>query len=512
MTNIWTLAAVALYTITVLAIGYFATKRVRSMRDYMIAGKEMGFWLTTFGVVATIVSGSGIVGMGGSGYGTGYALYVMTMGLSYVGLVVAYWLLAKPMTILADKYEVYTISDVLALRYGNNSWIRGLSAVAVIIGCFVYLVVQFVSMAWVGTTLFGWSYTTSIIATAVVIGLYTVGGGMLAAMWTNFFQMCVMLIFTISLAITSIVKVGGLTELHLKLASIDPQLVQPFHDSGPFAWPGVLSYALFVGLLAYAGVPHVATKFLTIRSTQVVRWAPLFSIFLYLFAIASIWTGMAGRILAEQGVIAPPDVPDQIIPHMVQSLFPPVVVGIMLAAVLAAAMSTTESFLLLTSAAFVRDIWKNTLGRPLTDAEEVRWTRICTTVVLVVAMLLAFNPPAFVLALMAVAWGAFAAMLGPALYLGLRWKRANTPGAIASLLIGILIGGVCGILNSSTWADSPVFAPWNTAAVGVLFSYITLIGVSLLTRPERSVVFDHFPSPNENHLLSQTEQEVPQVP
>lgn len=488
----WTLLAVALYMVVVVVIGLMSTKRVNSMRDYLVAGDGFGRWIVSFGIVGAIVSGAGILGNAGSGYGTGYAMYVMTMGLSFLGLTMAYFLLAKPMTVIAKKYPVYTLPDVLALRYGDSKAVRILSGVATALGCLIYLVVQFVAIGYVGTTIFGWSLGLSLLVGGGIVVVYCVGGGIIAAMWTNFFQLLVMVAFTVYFAVYAVVEVGGLTALHEKLAAIDPQLVQPWHDSGAFAWQNVFVYALFVGLLAYAGVPHISTKFLTIKNLEVIRWIPLISCFLYLFALAATWIGMAYRVQVEAGAARPVDEPDAVLPTLMMDSFGPFVVGFMIAAVFAAVMSTTDSFMVLSGAAVVRDIGKEGLGLRLTDRQEMFWSRIVSVLVMVVAGFIALNPPDFVLSLMAVAWGALAAMLGPVLYLGVRWRRATKQGAIASLITGIAIGGVLALLNRTVFADDPILAPWNIAGIGVLASYVALVVGSLLSRPQESRMFAHF--------------------
>jgi sodium/proline symporter len=488
----WTIAAVVAYMLVVIAIGLWSTRRVKSMKDYLVAGDGFGRWVVSFGIVGAIVSGAGILGNAGSGYGTGYALYVMTMGLSFLGLTLAYFLLAKPMTVIAKRHPVYTLPDVLALRYDDSRTVRMLAGLATALGSLIYLVVQFVAIGYVGTTIFGWSPGISLLVGGAIIVVYCIGGGIVAAMWTNFFQLLVLSVFVVSFAVYTVSQVGGLTELHERMTAINPALVEPWHDSGAFAWQNVLVYAFFVGLLAYAGVPHINTKFLTIRNLEVIRWIPLISCFLYLFAVAATWIGMAYRVQAEDGVVPPVDRPDAVLPTLMAESFSPLLVGIMIAAVLAAVMSTTDSFMVLSGAAVVRDIVKMGLGARLSDRQEMWWSRATSVLVMVIAGFIALNPPEFVLSLMAVAWGALAAMLGPVLYLGVRWKRATSQGAIASLLTGIGVGGVLALLNQTVFADDPLLSPWNIAGIGVAASYVVLIVVSLLTKPQASRMFEHF--------------------
>jgi sodium/proline symporter len=488
------LMIVMVYIGGVLAIGWWSLRRVESLRDYLVAGQGMGKWLVSVGVVAAIVSGAGVLGNAGAGYGTGYALYVMTMGLSYLGLTVAYFWLAKPMTVLAKRHQVYTLPDVLALRYNNSNAVRSLSAFAVMLGCFIYIVVQYVAMAWVGTTFFGLSTPLALVVSGLLIAVYTMGSGIMGGMWASLFQTAILVVFVVGIATYGIQRVGGLTELHEGLRQVDPQMLEPWHDSGAFVWQNVLVYAIFVGLLAYAGVPHVSTKFLTIKNLDVLRWIPLISCLLYLLSIPTIWAGMAHRVLASRGELPEAAAPDTSLMTMVMESFGPVMVGLMIAAILAAVMSGAEALVILSAAAVVRDIGKNSLGLRMSERQEMRATRIVGAVLLVGGGLVALNPPDFVLALMAVAWGALAAMLGPVLYVGLRWRRATSQGAVAALVAGISIGGVIGLLNKTLWAEDPLLAPWNVAAIGVIASFTAIVVVSLLTKPQSSQAFSHFDS------------------
>ena len=488
-----TVVAVVLYASIVLGIGWMSIRRVKSTRDYLIAGDGFGRWVVSFGVVGAVLSGASLLGNAGSGYGVGYSLYVMTLGLSFLGLTAAYFILAKPMTVIAKRHEVYTLPDVLALRYGDSKAVRMLSALAVVLGCYIYLVVQFVAIAYVGVTIFGWSPGFSILAGGLFVVLYSVGGGIVATMWANLFQMIVLGVFAIGIAVYGVMQVGGFTELHSRMEAIDPELTAPWRESGAFVWQNVLTYAFFVGLLAYAGVPHINTKFLTIRNVEVIRWLPFISCFLYLGGIAAVWAGMSYRVLQEQdGSLPVPAEPDAVLPTLVLESFGPFIVGVLVAAGLAAVMHTAASFMVLSSAAVIRDIGKEALGWTLSDRQEKWAIRGFAVVFMILAGLLALNPPDFVLALMAVAWGALAAMLGPVLYLGMRWKRATSQGAVAALVVGIAIGGVTGVLNQTLSSEDPIFSPWNVAAVGVAASYVTLVVISLLTKPQPSKVFAHF--------------------
>jgi sodium/proline symporter len=491
--TVWAIISMIIYMAILSLIGWFATRSTKTVGDYLVAGKGMGLWFLTFGLMASILSGGSVMGYSGTGYGVGYAGFVMLVSLAFPGLVISYWILAKPMRIVAEKHEVYTLPDFLALRYNNNRVVRGLSALAILLGCLAYMISQFAAMGWVLSSILNISYSASILIAVVIMGFYTVGGGMKASMWTNFFQMIILIIIGILLNALILPQVGGLSGLHSTLAETAPSYLEPWNAEAGFPMGMILQYGLIVGLLAYAGVPHVSTKFLTVKNVNILKWAPLISVVLYFLGCLSQWPGMAGKVLVDEGSLSAPQAADQILPHLItQFMDNPVFAGIFLVAVAAAVMSTCESFLILSSAAVVRDFTKNTLGKQMDDKTELKWIRIGSIVFLIIGYLLSLNPPSFILLVVSVAWGAFAAMFGPALYLGIRWKRATPQGAIAGLICGILIGGVIGVLNLTAFSSNPILSGFNIAAVGTVIGTIVLVVVSLLTKPVESPIFSHF--------------------
>jgi len=489
-----------LYSVIVIAIGMAAARTTHTVEDYLIAGKGVGLWLLTFGVMGAILSGGAIMGYSGTGYGTGYAGYVNLVSLAFIGLVGSYFVLAKPMRISADKHKVYTLPDYLCVRFGGGSergvrMVRGLSALAIVLGCSAYMVSQFASIGAVLGPLLNISHLQSILIACAILGVYTVSGGMKASIWTNFFQMSCIVFIGVALNAMILPRVGGLSGLHAELAKIDYNYLRPWHESGSFSMSRILQYGVFVGIFTYAGVPHVSTKFLTTKNVNVLKWAPLVSVILYFLGVISQWPGMAGRVLVEQGVISAPVAPDAILTHMIINLLEsPVMAGVFVAAVAAAVMSTAESFLILSSAAIVRDFVKGTLGVKMEEKTELKWIRICCFVVLILGFLLSLKPPTYILLIVTVAWGALSAMFGPVLYLGTRWKRVNTPGAIAGLAVGILVGGILGIMNLTVFSENPILPNFNLAAVGVILGTVSLVVVTLLTKPEKSPLFAHFKS------------------
>ena len=490
---IWSIIGMVIYTVIVLWIGMKGAGATNSVSDFLVAGKSVGVVLLTFGVMGAVLSGGAIIGYSGSAYGVGYVYYIKLVSLAFIGIVFSYFVLAKPMRITADKFEVYTLPDYFSVRFNGNKTVRLLSGIAIILGCAAYMVSQFASIGAVLGPLLNLDRIWIIIISGAIMGAYTVSGGMKSSIWTNLFQMACVVLIGVVLWVTVVPKVGGLTELHASIAEIEPDFLKPWYGDGAYSITQTLEYGILVGLLVYAAVPHVSTKFLTTKNVGVLKWAPVICVILYFLGVLSTWPGMAARVLVEEGVMAAPANPDDVVITIITSLLQsPVLCGLLVASVAAAVMSTAESFLIMTSAAIVRDIGKEALGIKMDEKTELKWMRVFTFAALVLGALLSLNPPSYVLLLVSVAWGAFAAMFGPVLYLGTRWRRINSKGAIAGLAVGIIIGAGVGIANMTVFANDPILPAHDIAAIGVVIGTIATVGVSLATKPESSKMFEHF--------------------
>ncbi|MGQ9556301.1 MAG: sodium:solute symporter family transporter, partial [Anaerolineae bacterium] len=153
------------------------------------------------------------------------------------------------------------------------------------------------------------------------------------------------------------------------------------------------------------------------------------------------------------------------------------------------------SFIIIGASAGIRDIYKKALGRTLTEKQELLSLRILTGLILVFAMVLSLNPPQLIILLGATAWGMFSASFGPAVILGLRWKRATKEAALIAMVLGIAVAGVGGILNATALSQSPILAGWNLAGLSALTGFVVMIVVSLLTPARESEMFRHFRRP-----------------
>ena len=487
--NFVTFALVIVYFIVILLIGYLAGKKTKNMSDFMIGGHRLGVWITSFGIMAAVMSGWTWIGNPGASYTAGYSSIVRLFSMGPIGLVLSYIFLAKPVRIISERKQCFTLPDILSARWNGNRLVRVLSMVIVLIGCFTYLVSQWSAMGTVLEPLLGISYRTAVIVGAVIICAYVVAGGMLASMWTNFIQMVIMFVVAIVLLIKAVGNVGGFTAMNLAAAAVDPNYVQPFWAQMSHSAAAVLSYGILIVGLSYGGQPSVNTKFMMISDTGKFRWSPLISCVALIVGTTTSFVGIVGVVMVNQGMIVPPERADTILMSVIAEMFSPGLAALVMIAVMAAVMSTAETYLFSSASTITHDFAVKYLNIRLGDKRCLLITRIMMAVVTICTVIMALNPTNMVAVIGAQAFGCFCAGFGPVLYLGIRWKRINSTGAVAGMITGLIFGGILPIIGPGIF-DGTFLDGWNQAGIGVVISTLVTVVVSFATKPEYSDVFE----------------------
>ena len=489
MGNNITIVFTVIYFFTILVIGFVASKKTATMRDFMVAGQSLGVWVTSLGIMAAVQSGWTWLGNPGACYSAGYAGGVKMQAFAALGLILSFYVLAKPVRIIGERFACYTFPDILAARWDGNHTVRLLSSLVVLLGSFTYLVSQWASMGTALEAALGIRYKPAVIIGAIVVVAYVVAGGMLASMWTNFIQMIIMFFVSILLVSRSVNLAGGFEVMNIAVAEISPSYVAPWTENVSYCFLTFITYSLLVVGLGYGGQPSIVTKFLMIKSTNKFRWAPLICVLAQIVGCSTYIVGIAGLVLVDKGLVPAPARPDLILMNMISSIFPPTLCALILVAVFAAIMSTAESFLFNSAGTIVRDFGRLIFKQSFNDKQTLKLTRLVIMVVAIITIILALEPPAMIATIGSQAFGTFCAGFGPLMYLGLRWKRVNSKAAIAGLFAGLVIGGIIPIIDM-VFMGSTLFPGVTIAGIGVVVSAIVIIIVSLTTEPEHSEVFD----------------------
>jgi sodium/proline symporter/sodium/pantothenate symporter len=380
-----------------------------------------------------------------------------------------------------------TVADAVYHRF-NSRVASGLAAFATLIGVIVFLGTQVFALGLIIAFIFDISITAGIIIGMLVVVLYSTAGGILAGTYASVFQGMIMAVGSIVVFVYTVMVGEGLGNITYTIATtafddmgnVMPEFVSPWGLAGP-----VLAMSWFFGLsIGILGQPHVVTRFYMIKNVSSLKWGPVVStIPAVRGGLLTFGVGLLMRYLVMEGQIPPLANPDDAILVFLTEFTPPIVAGLVFAAVASAIMSTCDSFINIASAAVVRDL-PFTFGKTLSNEKQLFYGRIAVVVISIITVFVIINMGDQGIALLgAVGWGTFAASLAPVLGLGLNWKRATKAGAISSIVTGLFISVFYEI--TSTLGIYQLPGQIYVGGFAMLVSLIVFIGVSYLTKPEK---------------------------
>lgn len=472
-TNFWIITVVALYLVITLGIGVWATSRTKSVADFFVAGRSLGMFVMAIAAFASVQSGFGILGGTGITFASGL-VFVTGIGFSAVlGFGLAWFLVGRKLFEMGKQGEIYTIGDVVERRY-NSPAVRGAMAVAMVLGVVGYLGTQVQAMGVVMGAIFGIDTTVGALIGLGILAVYAVGGGTLAAVYTDVFQGVLMIVVSVVICFYAFNVAGGVGEVTSTLRAESADLAAPF---GALPTMTIVCWVLLFAVGA-AGQPQLLTKFLMIRDAKQLRWGALTAGLAYMCTMfLVVGVGLAALALSLRGEFPELSGPDQALPAFLAEYTTPVLAGLVMAAILSAIMSTGDAFVNLGAAAIVRDI-PRALGREV--KEELKWSRIAVAGLLIVSVLFSMYLDTLVALLGVFGWGTFAAAIFPAVVVGLVWRGATRQGALASIVLSILINFVLEI--GARYGFTPLPEGVVNGAFALAVSLVVFVGVSLLTK------------------------------
>ncbi len=423
-----------LFLIAIFAIGLFASKKMSSsggfLQDYFLGGRELGGFVLAMTMVATYGSASSFLGGPGTAYTVGFGWILLAMSQVVTGYFVLL-ILGKKFAILGRKYNAITIIDFLKTRY-NSPAVAILSAVAIIIFLFSAMTAQWVGGGRLIESLTGLNYTSALFIFAISVLVYVTIGGFRAVALTDAVQGAIMVVGTLVLLIGVIIAGGGVPAIMQDLMNENPRLVTPFGADGSLTAAYVSSFWILVGV-GVVGLPQMAVRAMSYKNSRSMHRA---------LVIGTIVTGFIMLNMHLIGVFARPimpgiDVGDKVIPLIALEVLPPWLAGIVLAAPMAAIMSTVDSLLLLVSSAIVKDVYLNFVKPDATEKTVKRLSFGITGLLGIIVFLLALQPPDLLIFLNLFAFGGLEAAFIWPIVMGLYWKNGNKYGALASMITGI---------------------------------------------------------------------------
>ena len=467
------LIVVIAYLAAMMIVGLLARGRDPSKKDYYLAGRRLPYWVIAFSMNATGESAWLLLGLSGLGYVIGVQAFWVVIGET-IGIWLSWSLVAKRLNAAARASDAVTVPDVLADRLGDPlRLIRILSVAIILVMVAVYVAAQMLATGKAFETFLGWPYVAGIIVGGVVTVAYTSVGGFRGVAYTDTAQALLMVFAVTAVPIAGLLAIGGLTGLAQALSALDPALVSPVQAS-PASIVAIVSIASALAIgLPFLGVPQLLVRYIATRDAAEVAKARTISVsVIFLLGFGAVSTGLVGRALY-------PGLADgeTIMPTLGEELFPPLVTGLLVAAVLSAVMSTVSSLLNLASSAVVSDLYHQFV-RPDADSRAVARLGVWVTAVLgVLGCVIAFNQQGLIFNFVLFAWAGLGAAFGPVVLCMLWWPRTTWQGAAAGMVGGFSITVVWISVFKARFYDLYEMIP------GFIGGLVIVVAVSLATAP-----------------------------
>jgi sodium/proline symporter len=513
LSDILILSAMIIYIGIILGIGFYYAKRSHSSsEEFYLGGRKLGPWVAAMSAEASDMSGWLLMGLPGVAYFTGASEAVWTaIGLA-CGTYLNWLIVAKRLR----KYSqvagnAITLPDFFSNRFHDTKRIlMSVAALFILVFFAIYVGSCFVTTGKLLNALFGWPYFTMMVIGAVLVFAYTLMGGFLAESVSDFVQGCVMIVSLIVVFIGSILAIGGVEEIAAFIREVPgfgslTQSAAPLVDAegvqqvtgGQLQWGTPGGYGLLAILstlawgLGYFGMPQVLLRFMAIRSSREIKMSRRIAITWCVISLAAaVAIGLIGRVIFPVEFLTAAGA-ENIFIKLSTFLLPAFMAGIMLSGILAATMSSSDSYMLIASSAIAQNLFKGIFKKNATDRQVMWVARITMTLILIFGIIIAADENSSIFRVVSYAWAGFGATFGPLVLLSLFWRRVNLPGALA--------GMVCGGVMVFVWHEliAPFGGIWGIYELlpAFIIGLVVMVAVSLLTKPPSAEIteeFDHY--------------------
>ncbi|CCQ12495.1 Proline/sodium symporter PutP (TC 2.A.21.2.1) @ Propionate/sodium symporter [Pseudoalteromonas luteoviolacea B = ATCC 29581] len=481
-----TLISLAAYFIAMLAIGLYAYQKSTSdASGYMLGGRSLPPSVAALSAGASDMSGWILMGLPGAMFVSGLSSTWIAIGL-VIGAWCNYLIVAPRLRVYTEvANDSITIPDYFANRFEDKGHLlRIVSALVIIVFFTLYTSSGVVAGGKLFENSFNMSYETGLYVTTGVVVLYTLFGGFLAVSLTDFVQGCIMFIALILVPTVTYSLLDA--PLSTTLKSLNPDML---------SWIGAGSALGIISAMSwgfgYFGQPHIIVRFMSVRSVKDMPTMRRIGMsWMIVSALGAVSTGFFGAAYAaEKGIVV--EDPETIFLILSELLFHPLIAGFLLAAILAAIMSTISSQLLVSSSSLTEDFYKIFLRPKASDQELVFVGRVSVALVAVLAIYLAYDRNSTILDLVSNAWAGFGAAFGPLVIISLMWSRMNFYGALAGMVSGA--GTVLFWIYAPLTIDGQSLSSFLYEIVpGFIVATVAIVVVSLLTPPPRQEILDTF--------------------
>ncbi|SVA71115.1 uncharacterized protein METZ01_LOCUS123969 [marine metagenome] len=437
-----------IYFSILLSIGFFASKKVTNISDYYVGGKNLGYWIAALSARSTGESGWLLIGVTGMGAIMGLSAMWIVVG-EVLGVFISWQFMAKKFKRLTDKYDSITIPDFLVSHFGSTSNIlRIISSFVLSIIVVIYVSAQIDVTGKTFESFLGFNYYTGILLGFGIVVLYIFSGGFLAVAWSDFFQGSLMFFGLLILPIISFYSLSSEDSIITGLYDIDPGLLSIWGSGG---FNGI-NAATILGMLCigigFMGSPQVYVRFMAIKDEKEIekgKWVAI--LYTLITDTSAVMIGIIGRYMFTEFGQDPEMVlgtaGENVLAITLDNVMPIMIIGIYMAAVLSAIMSTVDSLLVLASSAVSRDFYQKVLKPDIDERLLIGFSKKVTLILAILALCVALlvsvlSPDRTVFWFIIFGWSGIAATFCPVIILVLLWDGYTEKGAIASMVTGFL--------------------------------------------------------------------------
>lgn len=487
-----TYLSLSIYFLVMLGIGLYAFKtNDDNASGYLLGGRKLSAPVTALSAGASDMSGWMLMGVPGAMYLAGISSLWIAFGL-ILGAWVNYLVVAPRLRVFTEvANDSITLPDYFENRFFDTSRaLRVVSSIVIILFFTLYTSSGIVAGGKLFVSSFGLSYEMGMYLTAGVVVAYTFFGGFTAVSLTDFIQGCIMFIALIMVPSVVVFELGGINQTINTVSSIDPNLMKLFIDaSTDEAMSFIAIFSLVAWGLGYFGQPHIIVRFMAIKGVDQIPAARRIGMtWMIVSLLGAAMTGIFGLAYMSSNSL-PLDDAETIFIVLSQLLFNPYIGGFLLAAILAAIMSTISSQLLVTSSSLTRDVYAAFIKKDATESQQVMVGRISVVLVAIVAILLASGENKSILSLVRHAWSGFGAAFGPLVLFSLLWINMPKTAAISSM--------IAGTITVLLWISVPINSQGNVMADTIneiipgFFVASAVIVVLSLLRPNKDERVKH---------------------
>ena len=504
------LIAMVIYMAAVIAIGVLYAKRAnQNSEEYFLGGRSLGPWVTAMSAEASDMSGWLLMGLPGVAYWCGLAdAFWTALGLA-VGTYLNWLIVSKRLR----RYSVRAGNAITLPEFFSNRFrekkktIMFIAAAFILIFFTVYAASCFVTCGKLFSTLFGASYRSMMILGAAFVLIYTVLGGFLAESASDFMQAIVMIVALTLIVVLGTAKAGGLSAVIANAGQIPGfmeffGLATPVVDAagqqlveagapvfGAAADYGFLTVCSMMAWgLGYFGMPQVLLRFMAIRhEDELARSRRIAMVWVVISLGVAVFIGIVGRQVFPTAHLTKSSA-ENIFITLATSSLPPLLAGFVMAGILAATISSSDSYLLIAASAFAKNIFQGICKKDATDKQVMTVSRATLLVLALIGIVIALDENSVIFQIVSFAWAGFGATFGPLMLFSLFWKRINKAGAIAGMVSG---AGMVFLWKLVISKLGGVFAIYELLPA-FIFSSICIVAVSLLTKAPSKEIEEDF--------------------